>query len=473
MRAEVAEQLHKFGYQNLRPGQDEIITAVLAGRDVLGILPTGSGKTLCYQIPGMLLPGITLVVEPLLALMREQVLRMQASGAGRVVALNSSLDKADMRAILATLATYKFVFISPELLSRPDVLSALTRSPVSLMVVDEAHCIYQWGPDFRPAYLRLGDLRVQLGSCRVLALTATAPISVREVIGRQLRMQNAYVYAASVDRPELFLGVEEYPQDGQVTDRVGALLTQVHGPAIIYCRSKHQTEELAARFAHLAGRKCNFYHAGVDEHSRMLRERQFINGGLDTLFATSAFGMGVDKPDVRMVLYLGVPATLEDYQQAIGRAGRDGQPAVTALIYSERDVSRTAQFISALPAPSLVNAIYRDAAGYANSDDAQIQLIVAYHQAHFTPAAVNAALSERLTVRSKSFMAVLDFLRAADCHRAALMRHFDSEGMAHTDACCGHVTDAFLATLPEPLRRSRRDFTGWQVIFKQIFNTQA
>lgn len=473
MRADVAEQLHQFGYEHLRPGQEEIINAVLTGRDVLGILPTGSGKTLCYQLPGMILPGITLVVEPLLALMREQVLRLQASGAGAVVALNSSLDQADMRTILTTLASYNFVFISPELLSRPDVLRALVHAPVQLMVVDEAHCIYQWGPDFRPAYLRLGDLRTQLGVGQVLALTATAPEAVRAVIARQLRMQNAYVYAASVDRPELFLGVEKYSEPAQITARVGELLTSVRGQAIIYCRSKHQTEELAKRFAGIAGRRCSFYHAGVDEHTRMLRERQFISGDLDTLFATSAFGMGVDKSDVRMVLYLGVPATLEDYQQAIGRAGRDGQKAVTALLYSEQDIRRTAQFIGALPAPSLVKAIYRDPLAYARSDDSQIQLIVAYHQAHFSLAAVNAALAERLTTRSQAFTAVLNFLQAADCHRAVLMQHFDSAGMAHQAGCCGPVTDDVLAALPQPRVAKRQTYNNWQVIFKKLFKTQA
>ena len=469
MRSEVEGVIEQLGYQNLRPGQEEIINAALDGKDVLGILPTGSGKTLCFQAAGQLRAGVTVVVEPLLALMRDQQLRLQASGEKRVLAINSQLAPSELSVVLQNLSYYQFIFIAPEMLTRPDILRTLQAVQVGLLVVDEAHCIYQWGPDFRPAYLRLGDVRQRLGA-PVMALTATAPENVRSVIVRQLRLQNATIYAGSVDRPELFIGRESLLDQRAVNERVGALLAQVAGPAIIYCPTKKLTEQLAQQFSGLHGRRVAFYHAGLDGHTRTLRERQFTEGSLDTLFATSAFGMGVDKPDVRMVLYLGVPATLEEYMQAIGRAGRDGQPALTALLYTAKDAQHTAGMLANLPSPSLVKALYRAPKAYAGSDDPQIQLVLAYQQAGYSASEVNQALDARIGSKQKAFSAVMNFLQADGCVRAELLHHFDSPAKTHDDFCCGIADAGVLAQIHSEQQADNQGFNTWQEVFKQIFN---
>mgnify|MGYP004466378669 CR=1 FL=1 len=469
MRPEVEHLIQQLGYQTLRPGQEEIINAALDGQDVLGILPTGSGKTLCFQAAGALRPGVTVVVEPLLALMRDQQLRLQASGERRVLAINSRLAPSELQLVLAHLGDYKFIFIAPEMLTRADILRALQSVQVGLLVVDEAHCIYQWGPDFRPAYLRLGDIRQRLGT-PVMALTATAPQNVRTVITQQLRLQQAFVYAGSVDRPELFIG-RELVQDGRaVNDRLGALLGQISGAAIVYCPSKKLCERLAQQFSGYHGRHSAYYHAGLDEHTRTLRERQFTEGSLDTLFATSAFGMGVDKADVRMVVYLGVPATLEEYMQAIGRAGRDGQAALTLLLYTAQDAQHTAGMLANLPSPSLVKTLYRTPRAYAGSDDPQIQLVLAYQQAGYSADEVNRALDARLSSKQKAFTAVVGFLQADGCIRAKLLRHFDSDAKQHDDFCCGIAEDAVLTQIHGLKQARSQGLNRWQEVFKQIFN---
>lgn len=469
MRSDIKAVIEALGYHALRPGQEEIISAAVDGHDVLGILPTGSGKTLCFQAAGALRRGVTVVVEPLLALMRDQQLRLQASGEKRVLAINSQLAPGELTAALNYLGKYHYIFIAPEMLTRSDVLQALARVQVGLLVIDEAHCIYQWGPDFRPAYLRLGDVRARLNA-PVMALTATAPEGIRTIITRELRMSAPIVYAGSVDRPELFIGREEAADARTVNTRVVQLLEAVDGPAIVYCPTKKMCEQLATQFSTDNRRRSAFYHAGLDGHTRMLRERQFTTGSLDTLFATSAFGMGVDKPDVRLVIYLGVPATLEEYLQAIGRAGRDGQPALTLLLYTQQDFQHTVGMLSNLPTPSLVKTLYKNPRLYAGSDDPQIQLILAYQQAGYQADEVNQALDARASSKQRAFTDVAQFLQATGCIRAQLMRHFDSSAKAHDDFCCGSVNGDVLTQITPNDTTTSQELTTWRAVFKQIFN---
>ena len=470
MNEQLNEALHRLGYSDFRTGQSEIINASLAGQDVLGIMPTGSGKTLCYQLPGMIRGGLTIVVEPLLALMRDQQLRLQAAGEKRVLMLSSQLTTEEWQQVLANLASYRYLFAAPEMLQRTDVRAAIQRVQVSCLVVDEAHCIYQWGPDFRPAYLRLNELRPFTHQAPVMALTATAPQKVRDSILTSLGMADKpFVYAGNVDRPNLFIGRTKVADPGEQLTVLDSRLETIHGSAIVYCSTKRQCEELAERYQHTAGRHVAYYHAGLDAHTRTLRERQFQQGSIDTLFATSAFGMGVDKPNVRLVVYLGVPATLEEYMQAIGRAGRDGQPAVTEMLCTRKDMQLTMNRLLDLPAPAMVNTIYQNPDHYRRSDDPQIQLVVAYVQSGFSQAQVNNALNQRVGAKQASFQAVINFLNEDGCLRQNLMSYFASDCKPHDNSCCGTVSADFIATLPEPTQDKTVQAQDWRALFKHIF----
>lgn len=459
-----------FGFETFKPGQEAIVQAVLAGQDTLAVLPTGSGKTLCYQLPGLLMPGLVVVVEPLLALMEDQVARLQVLGEKQVAALSSRLAPADFAAVLRNLDQAKFLFISPETLARPDVQGRLRQLNVGLLVVDEAHCISQWGPDFRPAYLKLGQARAVLHPRVTLALTATAPKQVQADILTGLQLPDATCLIGSVDRPNLFLGVEQLPSDQVRAARALALVQAVAGPQIIYFDRKRAAEEFSAALnAHDI--KAAYYHAGLTAPQRDLVQRQFMADQLQVICATSAFGMGIDKPDVRLVLYLHLPESLEAYSQGIGRAGRDGQKALTMLLLGPNDVARAGQFAASVPDENLIQTIFKHPSAYQDFDDPQVVLIEAYIQAGFSQAAVLAQLSGRREDKQASFTAMANLLQAP-CKRAALMAYFDSPAQFHSEFCCGEATPAVLAQLPQTPPPAQMSRESWSVIFKRIFNSK-
>lgn len=458
----------QFGFTSFRPGQAEIISAVLNGEDVLGVLPTGSGKTLCYQLPGRLLDGLVVVVEPLLALMEDQVSRLQASGEKRVVSLSSRLAPADFKTILNQLSAEKFVFLAPETLSRPDVLAQLRRLTVSLFVVDEAHCISQWGPDFRPAYLQLGQFRQALQPRATLALTATAPLKVQQDIIHGLNLTTPKRLITSVDRPNLFMGFETVADAQQKQARALAVVQQVQGPKIIYFDRKKEAERYAA-LLQAQGCAAAFYHAGLSTLERDRIQRQFMTDQLAVICATSAFGMGIDKPDVRLVLYLHLPESLEAYSQGIGRAGRDGLPSATLVLLEPRDLNRAGQFAASLPDQQLIETIFKHPRACSDFDDPQIDLIEAYIQAGFSQRQVEAQLAARRGEKQKSFQAIAALAATSECKRTTLLRHFDSSGAAHTAFCCGPLTPAVIAHLAPGAAVAPATPQNWQQIFAHIF----
>ena len=458
----------QFGFSDFRPGQAEIIRAVLNGEDVLGVLPTGSGKTLCYQLPGRMLDGLVVVVEPLLALMEDQVARLQASGEKRVVSLSSRLLPADFNQVLNHLASEKFVFLAPETLGRPDVLAQLRRLDVSLFVVDEAHCISQWGPDFRPAYLQLGQFRRALQPGATLALTATAPLKVQQDIIQGLNLTQPKRLITSVDRPNLFMGFETVEGPKQKQARAVAVVQQVQGPKILYFDRKKEAERYA-QLLQAQGIAAAFYHAGLATLERDRIQRQFMANQLAVICATSAFGMGIDKPDVRLVLYLHLPESLEAYSQGIGRAGRDGQKSATQVLLEPNDLNRAGQFAASLPDQQLIETIFKHPSAYTDFDDPQVALIEAYIQAGFTQAQVEAQLTSRRGEKQKSFEAIAALATTSGCKRTTLLRHFDSTGAAHTDFCCGALTAAVVAQLAPGAAVKPRQSQDWQQFFGRIF----
>jgi len=328
-----------FGYETFRAGQRELVGAVLAGRDAIGVLPTGSGKSLTYQLPARMLGGTTLVVSPLIALMKDQVDAMGRLGL-RATLLNSSLEAEERRQRVAGIrrGDYELVYAAPEGLEA-SVGAVLEGTRLSLLAVDEAHCISHWGHDFRPAYRKLADLRQRFGNAPVLALTATATRRVARDIAEQLGMREPFEFRGSFFRQNLRLRAEKKGEDG-VNSReeiLDYLRTRRGESGIVYCITRKSVESLA-EFLRSKRVRAVAYHAGLEAEERERVQDAFRHGAADVVVATVAFGMGIDKPDIRFVIHRDMPGSIEGYCQEIGRAGRDGEPSDCLLFYSWADV---------------------------------------------------------------------------------------------------------------------------------------
>lgn len=331
-----------FGFEKFRPNQEEIINTILSGQDALAIMPTGGGKSICFQLPALLFPGVTIVISPLIALMKDQVDSLKANGINACF-INSSQTEAEQQKHIQDLKenTIKLVYIAPESLSYLDsIFSELT---ISLIAVDEAHCISAWGHDFRPAYTNLGYLKNRFPSTPILALTATADKATREDISKQLNLINHKVFVASFDRKNLSLEVR--PALDRVKQIIEFINEKPNESGIIYCLSRKTTEELAEKLLK-AGIQAKAYHAGLDNTTRSKTQDEFINDDCQVVCATIAFGMGIDKSNVRWVIHYNLPKNIEGYYQEIGRAGRDGLPSETILFESYGDVIQLQKFAS-------------------------------------------------------------------------------------------------------------------------------
>jgi ATP-dependent DNA helicase RecQ len=344
---EVTDALRRY-FPKLRsflPGQRESLEGVLNGRDVIAVLPTGGGKTLVFQLAGLLLDGTTVVATPLLALMHDQVRRLREDSHLPVASLSGNLRGAEREQVLTDLAkgTYGFVFSTPEQLARPDVRAALGRCPIDLFCVDEAHCISEWGFDFRPAYRELAAAKHAMGTPPVLALTATAPETVRRDVARELELTDPLVVARGFDRPNLHFTVVRVTDPDRRDRQLDALLDDVETPAVVYCTTRREAEETAMTLLDLAstgtGRRLRVghYHGGMDRQTREAVQNAFLADDLDVLCATSAFGMGIDKPDIRTVIHHTMPDSVESYWQEAGRAGRNGTPSDCVLMFRPED----------------------------------------------------------------------------------------------------------------------------------------
>jgi ATP-dependent DNA helicase RecQ len=328
-----------FGFTALRPGQREGIEAVLGGRDALVVMSTGSGKSAIYQIAALLLPGATVVVSPLIALQREQVDDLRRRAAGGAAQLSSSVRAAEREAALAELAenALEFLFLAPEQLAKPEVLDELAVARPSLVVVDEAHCISEWGHDFRPEYLRLGAAIQVLGRPAVLALTATAAPPVRDEIVERLGLRDPAVLIRGFDRPEIRFTVHRQYDEERKLRALREHVAAAPPPGIVYVATRRAAEDLAAELRD-DGLRAAAYHAGMRRADRDAAQERFMTDELDAVVATTAFGMGVDKPNVRWVVHAEVSESVDAYYQEVGRAGRDGEPAEAVLFYRAEDL---------------------------------------------------------------------------------------------------------------------------------------
>ncbi|HEX8395213.1 MAG TPA: RecQ family ATP-dependent DNA helicase [Longimicrobium sp.] len=358
-----------WGYPDFRPGQDQAVRNVLSGGDSLTIMPTGGGKSLCFQVPAMLLPGVTLVVSPLISLMKDQVDGLEAAGVPASF-VNSTLGAGEMAARLdaAERGEIKLLYVAPERFDAEGFRRRLQRLPVSLLAVDEAHCVSEWGHDFRPSYLRLGGVRELLGGPPVAALTATATPEVRDDIIRQLRLADPAVLVTGFDRRNLHWHVLQAKNDSEKDRLVLRLLRGREGSAIIYASTRKAVDALTA-LLNGVGTPTVGYHAGLPDRDRKRIQDEFMTGKTRVVVATNAFGMGIDKPDVRIVVHYNLPGNLEAYYQEAGRAGRDGGESDCVLLHAFKDKFTHEYFInSAHPPRATVEAAMKALRDRADSE---------------------------------------------------------------------------------------------------------
>src|SRR3954447_3446650 len=328
-----------FGFSELRPGQREAVEALVAGRDTLAVMSTGYGKSAIYQIAALMIPGPTVVVSPLIALQRDQIGDLERQDAGGAAGVNSTVPESQRADALSRLGgdDLEFLFLSPEQLSNEQVLRDLAAAKPSLMVVDEAHCISEWGHDFRPDYLRLGAVSDILGRPPILALTATAAPPVREEIVARLGMRDPLVLVRGFNRENIWLGVESFRRERDKKEALVERVRETDKPGIVYVATRKRAEQVATELAD-AGLRAVSYHAGLRATERAATQEAFVNDHLDVIVATTAFGMGVDKANVRFVFHYEISESVDSLYQELGRSGRDGLPARAMLFYRTEDL---------------------------------------------------------------------------------------------------------------------------------------
>lgn len=455
-----------FGWTTLRAGQSEAIDALVAGRDAIVVLPTGAGKSAVYQLAGALRDGLTVVVSPLIALQDDQVAQLSsATRAARGAVLNSTLGERATAELWDELRSgaVGYLFLTPEQLSKDDVVAALRDVGVALLAVDEAHCVASWGHDFRPDYLRLGAVRERLGAPPVVALTATGAEPVRVEVAERLRLVDPAVVVHGVDRPNIDLTVRRAVTADEKRAAVIAHVSAMTGSGLLYTATRREAEEYAATIAE-AGSRVRVYHAGLSRSEREETHRAFLADEVDLVVATNAFGMGIDKPDVRFVTHASVPESLDAYYQEIGRAGRDGDAADATLFYRQEDLGIRTYFVSRSVDLDELAAAYSAVAkadgplptkALAAAVDAPprrvthlINLLVeggvvrvgrrgAVAAAFVSPSEAAARAAEASERRERIEQSRLDVMRryaeTRDCRRRALLRYFGED----LDAPCG------------------------------------
>lgn len=458
----------KFHHSTFRDGQAEIINSLASGNPTLAILPTGKGKSLCYQLTSYLLEGLVVIVSPLISLMEDQVIQLQKLGEKRVVAFNSNLSQEERSWLLQRLDAYKFLFLSPEMLQLQHVIAALRQVKIAFLVVDEAHCVSIWGNDFRPEYRQLDVVLQQLNQPLLLALTATATPRVIAEIKEVLFPETCSVYQQSVDRPNIRFFVQECEE--KLEDLAG-LIQKVEQPGIIYCATRKNVEALYQEFA--SRYAVGYYHGGLNASQRSQLQQQFSSGKLDWLIATNAFGMGINKADIRTIIHYDLPASLENYVQEIGRAGRDGKPSQAILLYQENDES-----IQHFFQQNLIQERQKFQAFMA-SENKNEQMLSPLQQKWYKESLqfenktqMFQRMAEHEQEKSRQLAIMLQYIHETGCRRSFILDYFAEEAKENEkiSACCDfHQAEMLLQPDGSEFSTELKEPLEWQDILIKLF----
>lgn len=486
-----------FKLSSFRPGQREIIEDILKGNHVLGVLPTGSGKSLCYQLPAKILDGATIVVSPLISLMMDQVKQLRAAQFKEVIAFNSFMDINKRKHALNHLHKYKLIYVSPEILQNNQLLYYLRKIKISLFVIDEAHCISQWGPEFRTDYLKLKPIIRSLNNPTLLALSATATEAVQTDIIDSLEIQQVKKHIYPMDRENIAFYVSKVSHDKEKLEIINNILEKNRLPTLIYFTSRVVSEQVALTLSEqLPSLRIAFYHSGMDQMDRTVVQQQFMNDQLDVICSTSAFGMGINKANIRIIIHYHFPGQLESYVQEIGRAGRDGSSSVSLLLYSDKDKNIPNSLIqSELPSKSHLTYVFKQLYGWGTehskipNNEQKIEEIfslnetqwrflhyqlekhgivssntlltmdenewkVAFHH-------INNYRKERLETKERQLDEMIIWMNETDCLRHKLYKKFQHSYTKPATHCCSNCGFTFTNWKPKQTKYQKKENMPW------------
>lgn len=466
-----------FGFHDFREGQREIIESVLAGNDTIALLPTGTGKSLCYQLPGYIFNAPILIISPLISLMQDQVDQLLMMGEKRAVAINSFLNFEQKLYVLNHLPQYRFIFISPEMVVQEHVKERLKSMKLSLIVADEAHCISQWGLDFRPDYLRVKEI-LHENRPPILALTATATTEVIEDIHHYLSMQDAKRFMNSINRPNILLAKKVFQQREEKSNWLYEHVSTTEGPGIIYVSSRKKADEisqlLASRGLYIAS-----YHGGKEATDRQFIQEQFLKDELDWIVATNAFGMGVHKNNVRQVIHETMPSNISNYMQEIGRAGRDGKQAVAILLFSDGD-EQAAHFVAMEDLPNehqidlyeqfkvqgtSLNELVSN--GYMSSTQFRV---LHYWLQQFSKDKVKSMFQSIQRKKLDELTRMIQLIKSKNCMRDQILCYFEQETSNQLN-CCSNCGDQYETLLKERIVEKEKLAKNWRERLKILLKS--
>lgn len=485
------DKLEKMtGFDQFKPGQEDSLQALMDGDNVIGILPTGGGKSLIYQLYQYQEPGITIIVSPLISLMQDQVGQLQKLGFGSGVALNSSYDRQEQQYILSHLSQYQFLFISPEMILKPAVLQQLSRINIRLLVVDEAHCISQWGFDFRPQYTELKKVRAVLGFPQTLALSATASQATLDDIQEYLFKEDEIVELVkeSVDRQNIFYLFEEVTKKENKVDQMLAWLDRLPKPGIVYVHHKSELEELNELVKNQTDLKTATYHGDRSLADRHIIQNQFLHQKLDVVFATSAFGMGINHPHIRFVLHYHMPKDLSDFVQEIGRAGRDQDQAVAVVLYDASERARLQHIRQFYEdegdlLATLLDKLFSEGPQNIQLDQYSetVSAMLQFYHSHFSDSNLAKAHAETLQqAKLGQIYQMLNLMNHQGCYRSYLLAQAEEVLTEKPSLCCSNCNLNYseeaqwqsLLALPNRLEEAQDDTElthHWKERLQQLF----
>ncbi|SHN20045.1 RecQ family ATP-dependent DNA helicase [Gracilibacillus kekensis] len=488
-----------FGYASFRPGQREIIENVLANQNVFAVLPTGSGKSICYQLPAIINTGTVIIISPLLSLMTDQVKQLKSTGFKQVTALNSMLKWTEKEDILNNLENYRLIYLSPEMIQNERVLQKLSLLQIDLFVIDEAHCISQWGHEFRPDYLRIKQVFDHLNKPTILALTATATPDVQQDILNTLEIEDAKRIIYPMDKPNISFVVEKVEQLKDKENRVTNLVQEYKVPTLIYFSSRDEATKVATILqTKVPNRNIAYYHAGLDNQDRLLIQQQFMNNQLDVICCTNAFGMGINKKDIQLIVHYHIPTQIESFIQEVGRAGREGQQCVSVALYHENDSFLALRLLETeLPDISLVDyflkRIYQSDISLKQfkedfitrsggmephwrffryqlermgilKEREIVKEVIDYEEALST---IGNIINRRLTYKHKKRLEMLQWVHTDTCRRTKLFYHFQDEIQTPTYMCCDYCDFKWNNWKPKDIN-SIENNKDWKSLLKGI-----